>query len=63
MSGVMKTMSNFCQNFRASLPATAGRVAYALLEKAGGGGVPSRRVGAASPGALLQADTKWGPKP
>ena len=29
-------MSIFCQNFRAGLPATAGRVAYALLEKAGG---------------------------
>ena len=30
------------------------------LKKQGGGGIPSRRVGADSPVAWLQADTKWG---
>ena len=33
----MKTMSNFWQNFRASLSATPGRVVFALLENAGEG--------------------------
>ena len=38
MSGIMETASNFCQNVRVILAGTAGRVAFALLEKAGVGG-------------------------
>ena len=55
MSGFMKSVSNFWQNFRPSL-----RVAFAVLTKAGAG--PSKRVGSDSPVAWLQADTKWGPQ-
>ena len=60
MSGFMKTVSNFWQNVCTNLPARAGRVAFAVLEKAGGN--PSRRVGAGSPVAWLQADANWGPQ-
>ena len=56
MSKFMKTMSNLEQNFRACLPAIAGREAFAVLEKPGG--FPSKRVGADSPGAWLPAHTK-----
>jgi len=37
MSEFMKTVSNLGQNFRACLPAIAGREAFAVLEKPGGG--------------------------
>jgi len=49
----MKTVSNSEQNFRACLPAIAGREAFAVLEKAGG--LPSRRVGVDGPDAWLPA--------
>ena len=38
MSGFFKMGSSLRQNFFACLPATAGREAFAVLEKAGGGG-------------------------
>ena len=44
------------QNFFACLLAIAGREAFAVLEKPGR--LPSRRVGAESPGAWLPAGTK-----
>jgi len=58
MSEFMKTVSNLGQNFRACLPAIAGREAFAVLEKPGG--LPSSRVGEDSPGTWLPADTKRG---
>ena len=39
MSGFFKTVSRLRQNFFACLPAIAGREAFAVLEKAGGGSV------------------------
>jgi len=39
MSEFMKTVSNLGQNFRACLPAIAGREAFAVLEKPGGASV------------------------
>ena len=62
MSGFFKMGSSLRQNFFACLPATAGREAFAVLEKAGGGGAPSRRVGAESPEAWLPAATIRGPQ-
>jgi len=52
MSEIMKTVSNFGQNFRAFAEA------FAVLEKPGR--FPSRRVGEDSPGTWLPADTKRG---
>ena len=54
----MKTVSNLGQNFRACLPAIAGREAFTVLEKPGG--LPSKRVGEDSRGTWLPADTKRG---
>jgi len=54
----MKTVSNLGQNFCACLPASAGREAFAVLEKPGR--LLSRRVGKDSPGTWLPADTKQG---
>ena len=48
------------QNFFASLPAIPSREAFAVLEKPGG--LPSRRVGAQSPGVWLPAATVGGPR-
>ena len=56
MSEFMKIVSNLGQNFRACLPAIAGREACAVLEKPVG--LPSRRLGKDSPGTWLPADTK-----
>ena len=61
MSGFFKTVSTLRENFFAYLPAIAGREAFAVLEKAGGG-APSRRVGAESPEAWLPAATIGGPR-
>ena len=61
MSGFLKTVSSLRQNFNACLLAIAGREVFAVFEKpggGGGGGLPSRRVGAESPGAWLPAGTK-----
>ena len=52
----MKTESNLRQNFRACLPAIAGRETLPVLETPGG--FPSRTVGVDSPGAWLPAHTK-----
>ena len=60
MTGFFKTVSTLRENFFAYLPAIAGREAFAVLEKAGG--LPSRRVGAESPGAWLPAATIGGPR-
>ena len=62
MSGFFKTVSTLRENFFAYLPAgrQGGREAFAVLEKAGG--LPSRRVGAESPGAWLPAATIGGPR-
>ena len=43
MSGFFKTVSSLRQNFFACLPAIAGREAFAVLEKAGGGSVKEGR--------------------
>ena len=41
MYGFLKTVWNLGQNFFACLPAVAAKEAFAVLEKPGGGGVPS----------------------
>ena len=60
MSGFFKTVSSLKQNFFACLPAIAGREAFAVLEKAGGGSVKEGR--AESPEAWLPAATIRGPQ-
>ena len=60
MSGFLKTVSNLGQNFFACLPAIAVREAFARVLKKPGG-LPSRRVGAESPGAWLPTGTKGAP--
>ena len=62
MPGFLKTVSSLRQNFFACLPAIAGKEAFAVLEKAGGGGCSFKEGRGRKPSDLATSCYHRGPQ-